>query len=145
LRDLEGPAALKLRRRAADWTCDRHAVKKILIVDDSDTIRQQVRKALGDAGYELIEAADGTEGLARLRANTDCALALCDVNMPGMNGLDMLVHARRDGYPTPVVMLTTEGQPALVQRARAAGAKGWIMKPFKVEMLVAAVNKIVAR
>ena len=76
-------------------------------------------------------AVDGIDGLETLRAVTDLALALCDLNMPRMNGLDMIAEVQRTGPKIPILMLTTEGQPSLIRRAREAGAKGWIVKPFK--------------
>ena len=116
--------------------------KKILIIDDSNTIRQQVRAAL--SSYEVVEAADGVEGLDAIEGHQDLGIVLCDVNMPRMGGLEMveLVSAKGKLGGLPIVMLTTEGQPALVQRAKAAGAKGWIVKPFKPELLLATVRKL---
>ena len=118
-------------------------MKKILVIDDSETIRQQVKQALGATGYEIIEAVDGIDGLEKLRAVADVGLALCDVNMPRMNGLEMIAEVQRTGPKIPILMLTTEGQPSLIRRARESGAKGWIVKPFKPELLVAAVMKLV--
>jgi two-component system chemotaxis response regulator CheY len=118
-------------------------VKKILVIDDSETIRQQVKQALAATGYEIVEAIDGVDGLEKLRERSDLAMALCDVNMPRMNGLDMIAEVQRSGVKIPILMLTTEGQPSLIKRAREAGAKGWIVKPFKPELLVAAVTKLV--
>jgi len=114
----------------------------ILVVDDSDTLRQQVRQTLVGAGYEVVEASDGLDGLEKIKGSKDLSLVLCDINMPRMNGLEMLLELQRGGSRLPVIMLTTEGQPTLIQRARDAGAKGWIVKPFKPELLVAAVVKI---
>ena len=118
-------------------------MKKILVIDDSETIRQQVKQALGATGYEIIEAVDGIDGLEKLRAVADVGLALCDVNMPRMNGLEMIAEVQRTGPKIPILMLTTEGQPSLIRRARESGAKGWIVKPFKPELLVAAVTKLI--
>jgi two-component system chemotaxis response regulator CheY len=118
-------------------------VKKILVIDDSETIRQQVKQALAATGYEIIEAVDGIDGLEKLRAVADLDIALCDVNMPRMNGLDMIAEVQRSGPKIPILMLTTEGQPSLIRRARESGAKGWIVKPFKPELLVAAVTKLI--
>jgi two-component system chemotaxis response regulator CheY len=114
----------------------------ILLIDDSETVRQQVRRTLVGAGYEVIEASDGVDGLEKIRRRTDLFLALCDINMPRMNGLEMLEHLHRDGSTLPVVMLTTEGQPVLIRRAKEAGAKGWIVKPIKPEPLLAAVTRV---
>lgn len=119
--------------------------KKIVVVDDSRTARQQVRITLTGAGYEVIEAVDGNDGLLKIMSNADAALVVCDVNMPNLNGLEMLKALRLEqpGAQMPIIMLTTEAQPALLQQAKQAGAKGWIVKPFKPEMLVAAVRKLV--
>jgi two-component system, chemotaxis family, chemotaxis protein CheY len=120
-------------------------VKKVLVVDDSDTVRKQVRQALAPASYEVVEAVDGLDGLEKIRGSRDLCLVLCDVNMPRMTGLEMIAQLHGEGISTPVIMLTSEGQPSLIRRAREAGAKGWIIKPFKVEMLLAAVNKVTSR
>ena len=119
-------------------------MKRILVVDDSATVRQQVGMTLTQAGYEVTEAGDGVEGLAALEKG-GIAMVICDVNMPRMSGLDMLENIKRDPKLSaiPVVMLTTEGHPSLVERAKKAGAKGWIVKPFKAELMVSAVNKLV--
>jgi two-component system chemotaxis response regulator CheY len=114
----------------------------ILVIDDSDTLRQQVRQTLVSAGYDVVEAMDGVDGLEKIKTLTNVSLVLCDINMPRMNGLEMLLEVQRGGIKIPIIMLTTEGQPALIQRARDAGAKGWIVKPFKPELLITAVVKI---
>ena len=118
--------------------------KQIIVIDDSRTARQQVCATLRDAGYEIIEGVDGRDGLAQIVAHPLAALVVCDLNMPVLNGLEMLtlLRAEHPAITVPVVMLTTEAQPALLQRAKAAGAKGWIVKPFKPEMLLAAVRKL---
>ncbi len=118
----------------------------ILIVDDSPTVRQQVGIALAQAGYQVAEAEDGIEGLNAIRQNERIALVILDVNMPEMNGLEMLEELDRSGRKgePPVLMLTTEGQPSLVKRAKTAGARGWIVKPFKADQLVATVEKLTA-
>ena len=106
--------------------------RRVLIVDDSATIRQQVRVALTQAGFEVVEAVDGQDGVNKIRADATLAAVICDVNMPKKSGLELIEEIRSGGVGStvPIVMLTTEGQPALVQRAKAAGAKGWIVKPF---------------
>lgn len=120
--------------------------KRVLVVDDSATVRQQVGVALKQAGYEMIEAVDGADGLDKLASDGEIAMVICDINMPRMSGLEMIEQvAQNKGIKKiPIVMLTTEGQPALIQRARQAGAKGWIVKPFKPDLLVATVNKLTA-
>ncbi len=117
--------------------------KQIIIIDDSQTVRQEVRLVLVKAGYEIIEAEDGLEGAEAIRENQGASLAICDVNMPGLGGLEMLESLHADGGgAVPVIMLTTEGRPDLIARARANGAKGWMVKPFKPQMLLATVAKI---
>ena len=120
--------------------------KRVLVVDDSATVRQQVGLALQQAGYEIVEAVDGADGLSKLSSDSSISMVICDINMPRMNGLEMIEHIAQSKTikKVPVVMLTTEGQPALIQRARQAGAKGWIVKPFKADLLLAAVNKLTA-
>jgi two-component system chemotaxis response regulator CheY len=118
--------------------------KKILIVDDSKTIRQQVSFTLSKGGFEVVEAEDGALGLSALRANLDVALVISDVNMPNMNGIEMVQEIAKDQTVNkiPVIMLTTEGSTELIQKAKEAGAKGWLVKPFKPEQLLAAVSKL---
>jgi len=117
---------------------------KILIVDDSATVRQQVGLALQQAGFDTVEAVDGVQGLDAIQADVTIAAVICDVNMPRMNGLDMVRAVKAQGRyaDLPIVMLTTEGQPSLIREAREAGAKGWIIKPFKAVQLVAAIQKL---
>jgi len=119
--------------------------KKVIVVDDSRTARQQVRAALTDAGYDILEAVDGLDGLRMIDEHTDASLVLCDVNMPNMSGIEMVETLRRAGKGGNLtfVMLTTEAEPELVRRAKACGAKGWIVKPFKPDLLLAAVRKLV--
>ncbi len=118
---------------------------RIIVIDDSDTVREQVSTVLTGAGYEIVEAGDGVDGAEVIRANAGASLAICDVNMPRLGGVEMLEKLAGAGNLTlPVLMLTTEGRPDLIERARAAGAKGWMVKPFKSTMLLAAVQKLVA-
>jgi two-component system chemotaxis response regulator CheY len=117
--------------------------KRILVVDDSQTIRQQVSTALRQAAFDTAEASDGADGLSAIANAPDTAMIICDVNMPRMNGIEMVEALQKLGSRIPVVMLTTEGQPRLIERARSAGAKGWIVKPFRPDLLVAAVKKVV--
>jgi two-component system chemotaxis response regulator CheY len=118
--------------------------KKVIVIDDSQTVRTQVSVVLTEAGYSVLEAEDGVEGAAAIRGNPDAVLAICDVNMPKQGGLEMLEALRADDASAgiPIVMLTTEGRPDLIERAKASGAKGWIVKPFKPTMLLAVVNKL---
>ena len=119
-------------------------MKTALIVDDSETIRNEVRRALAQAGFAVTEARDGAEGLKAAMGRSDISLIVLDVNMPVMNGLDMLDRLREDpqGAAIPVLLLTTEAQDTLVERAKKAGAKGWLVKPVKPEMLVLAANRL---
>ncbi len=116
--------------------------KKVLVVDDSVTVRQQVRLALAPSGYEIVEAFDGEDGLSKALETADISIAICDVNMPRMDGIEMITKMREAGLTVPIVMLTTEGQPALIRKAKQAGAKGWIVKPFNAKLLVKAVDKL---
>ncbi len=119
--------------------------KKVLIVDDSRTIRQQVNFTLSKGGFAVVEAEDGKDGIEKLKANADVAMIISDVNMPNMNGLEMVEAIAADAAlpKPPIVMLTTEGSGELVERAKKAGAKGWLVKPFKPDQLVAVVQKLV--
>jgi two-component system chemotaxis response regulator CheY len=112
--------------------------KTILVVDDSGTVRQQVSMALKQAGFDTLEAADGQDGLAMISANRNIDMVICDVNMPNMNGLEMVekVKSKPENKTLPILMLTTEGQPAMIKRAKEAGAVGWIVKPFNATQLV---------
>lgn len=124
-------------------------MKKVLIVDDSPSVRQQVRLALEGSGYSVVEAVDGVDGVEQITNDTahDIGMVICDVNMPRMNGLELVETVSRGDRAgsLPIVMLTTEGQPALIKRAKQAGAKGWIVKPFKGNLLVGAVKKLLAK
>jgi len=117
--------------------------KKVLIVDDSGTIRQQVCAVLSGAGFDVIEAGDGVAALEML-GHHQVALAIVDVNMPRLDGLGMLEQMRADPRLTsvPVLMLTTEVQQSMIARARAAGARGWMVKPVHNENLIQAVLKL---
>jgi two-component system chemotaxis response regulator CheY len=116
--------------------------KKILVVDDSPTIRQQVGAALTQAGFQVVEAVDGVDAFGKV--DPAIAMMICDINMPRMNGLELIekLHADTRWASLPVVMLTTEGSPAHIDRAKKAGAKGWIIKPFKPDLLIAAVQRL---
>lgn len=115
----------------------------VMLVDDSAAVRLLARRALSEAGFGIIEACDGVEALEKLQGSDPIAVIFCDVNMPRMNGIELLEElARREGFRPPVVMLTTEGHPQLIKRAKECGAKGWMVKPFKCDQLVAAARKI---
>ena len=119
--------------------------KIILIVDDSSSLRMVVKLALVRAGYDVIEASDGREGLAQLEKAGKVNLIVSDVNMPNMDGITFVTQVKQ--HPrhkfTPVIMLTTEGQDAKKEQGRAAGAKAWIVKPFNPPQLLDAVSKLI--
>jgi len=116
--------------------------KTILVVDDSSTVRQQVAMALKQAGFAIMEAADGLKGLAAIEANPNIDMVVCDVNMPNLNGLEMLERVKSKGHKLPILMLTTEGQPSMIKRAKQAGAVGWIVKPFDANQLIQAAKHL---
>jgi two-component system, chemotaxis family, chemotaxis protein CheY len=117
---------------------------KILLVDDSMTVRQQVGMALTQAGFATLEAGDGLEALDQLAKNPDVKMIVCDVNMPRMSGLEFLAAMKQAGKmgKPPVVMLTTEGKADVIEKAKALGVRGWVVKPFKADQLVAAAKKL---
>lgn len=118
--------------------------KLVLVVDDSAAVRQQVGMALGQAGFEVLEASDGKEGISAVANNAKIAMVISDVNMPNMNGLEMVAELKKNpsNSSLPIIMLTTEGQPTLIRQAKQAGAIGWIVKPFNAAQLVATVQKL---
>jgi two-component system chemotaxis response regulator CheY len=117
--------------------------RTILVVDDSRTIRQQTRVLLESHGFKVIEAGNGLEGLEEAKkVNVD--LIIVDVNMPAMNGLEMIGHVRQlNGYAkTPIFVLTTEASGEIVRRGKAVGATAWVVKPFKAEVLIPAIRSV---
>ena len=119
-------------------------MRKVLIVDDSETIRLEVRRTLSAGGFQVLEARDGVDGLRVATAHPDLSLLILDVNMPVMNGLEMLERLRQDATIAgiPVLLMTTEAEASLIARAKAAGAKGWLVKPMGGEMLLKAVERL---
>jgi two-component system, chemotaxis family, chemotaxis protein CheY len=118
--------------------------KVILCVDDSASIRQMVKLTLTGAGYQVVQAVDGADGLAKAREST-VNLVVTDLNMPIMNGLGLIRELRKlAAYKgVPIIFLTTESDPGMKQEAKAAGATGWITKPFQQEQLVSVVRKVI--
>jgi len=118
--------------------------KKVLIVDDSQAVRQSVIDVLVPAGFEVVEAEDGLDGEEKISSLADLDLVICDMNMPRMGGLEMLTRVKADAKNERllVLMMTTEGRPELVQQAKRLGARGWLVKPVKSDMLLVAVRKV---
>ncbi|MBI1398321.1 MAG: response regulator [Betaproteobacteria bacterium] len=118
--------------------------KTIMVVDDSASLRQMVGIALRGAGYDVIEGSDGRDALGKLDGRK-VHLIVSDVNMPNMDGIAFVKAVKaHPGYKfTPVVMLTTENQEARMLEGRNAGAKAWIVKPFKPPELLDAVSRLV--
>ena len=118
--------------------------KTILTVDDSASIRQMVAFTLKGAGYNVVEAVDGEEGLAKAKAGA-ASLVLTDQNMPKMDGLTLIKNLR--GLPAyksvPILMLTTESGDAMKAQGKAAGATGWLVKPFDPPKLLEVVKKVI--
>ncbi len=118
--------------------------KTILVVDDSASLRQVVNLTLQSAGYDVIEACDGRDALAKLDGKK-VHLIISDVNMPNMDGISLLKQVKQ--HPsyrfTPIIMLTTEAGENKKQEGQAAGAKAWVVKPFQPQQMLAAVSKLV--
>ena len=119
--------------------------KTVLTIDDSRTMRDMLLMALEDAGYTVIQAVDGVDGLETLAAE-GADVVITDINMPRLDGFGVIegVRANPDHRATPILVLTTESDAAKKERARAAGATGWIVKPFNPVKLVEAVRRVAA-
>lgn len=118
--------------------------KTILVVDDSASIRQIVGIALKSAGYSIVEAVDGKDALTKLNGQK-INLVISDVNMPNMDGITFVTEMKKQAnYKfTPVIMLTTEGSEEKKKAGQAAGAKAWVVKPFKPEQMLQAVAMLI--
>jgi len=118
--------------------------KTILAVDDSASIRQMVSFTLKSAGYEVVEAVDGQDGLDKAKSR-GVNLVLTDQNMPRMDGLTLIrnLRAMPQYASTPILMLTTESSDAMKSQGRAAGATGWLVKPFDPLKLIEVVRKVI--
>jgi two-component system chemotaxis response regulator CheY len=118
--------------------------KTILAVDDSSSLRQMVAFSLKAAGYQVVEAVDGQDGLEKAKQQT-VDLVLTDQNMPKMDGLSLIKALR--GLPAyqkvPILMLTTESSDEMKSKGRAAGANGWLVKPFDPQRLIEVVKKVI--
>ncbi|WP_232223086.1 response regulator [Desulfosarcina sp. BuS5] len=117
--------------------------KIIMTADDSASIRQMVSFTLKDAGYEVVEAVDGKDALNKLNG-AKVNMLITDLNMPNMDGISLIkqVRAEPEFKFIPIIMLTTESQAEKKQEGKAAGATGWIVKPFKPEQLIAVIKKV---
>ena len=121
--------------------------KTILTVDDSRTMRDMLAMALGDAGFTVVQAVDGEDGLTMLSAHsTEIDVIITDINMPKLDGFGFIEGVRSDQRhrSTPILVLTTESDGSKKDRARQAGATGWIVKPFNPEKLVDAIRRVAA-
>jgi Response regulator containing CheY-like receiver, AAA-type ATPase, and DNA-binding domains len=116
---------------------------KVLIVDDSASMRQQLKFTLQkNADFDVLEAEDGRDALDKVNANADIKVIISDVNMPEMNGIEFLEAMHEKGLSIPTVMLTTTGEVSLITRAKAAGAKGWMVKPFDPQKIVKVIRTL---
>ncbi len=117
--------------------------KRILAIDDSRTIRSLLTQTLQKAGFEVSTAVDGVDGIEKFQ-HEDADLVITDVNMPNKDGFDVIADIRGGtrNRTVPVLVLTTESGAALKERARQAGATGWIVKPFDDEALVAVIHRL---
>ncbi len=118
--------------------------KTVLIIDDSSSLRGLVKLSLTRAGYQVIEACDGRDGLAQVDKAAKIHIIVCDVNMPHMDGISFVQNLKQHAKHKfiPVIMLTTEGDTVKMQQAKAAGARAWVMKPFNPPELLDAIAKL---
>ena len=119
--------------------------KTILTVDDSRTMRDMLHLALTEAGFRVVQAVDGVDGLEALDA-AQADIIITDINMPRLDGFGFIEGVRKNDKhrATPILVLTTESDAAKKQRARDAGATGWIVKPFNPEKLIDAIRRVTA-
>ena len=117
---------------------------QILVVDDSATVRNEVTDFLKKSGLDVITAVDGRDGLVKMKGDPGVKLIVSDVNMPNMDGLTMAEKIRSElgNANVNIVMLTTENSPIMKERGKAAGIKGWIVKPFKGDAVLATFKKL---
>ncbi len=120
---------------------------KILIVDDSDTLRIQLREALESAGHNVIEGVDGADGLRQASENRDINMIITDFNMPQMDGVTMAGKIREipELSKVPMLMLTTEATPDIKAAGKAAGILAWIVKPLVPSKVLPAIEKVLSR
>ncbi len=118
----------------------------ILTVDDSASMRQMIKMTLSGAGYNVIEAADGAQGLAAARGAL-VSMVLTDLNMPVMDGVTLVRELRKlpNLAGVPIILVTTESDAEKKAEAKAAGATGWITKPFQPEQLLSLAKKVLGQ
>jgi two-component system, chemotaxis family, chemotaxis protein CheY len=118
---------------------------QILVVDDSAAIRNEVTAFLKSNGFSVEMAVDGKDGLVKLQGDREIKLVISDVNMPNMDGLTMAEKIRSElgNQTVHIIMLTTENDPNMKNRGKAAGVKGWIVKPFNGANALGAIQKLV--
>ncbi|HQV10767.1 MAG TPA: response regulator [Nitrospira sp.] len=118
--------------------------KTVLVVDDSLTMRQMVAFTLTSAGYQVVEAGNGKEAVGKVNGGAKPDLVVTDLNMPEMDGITLIKEIRK--MPalkfTPILMLTTEASDDKKKAGQAAGATGWIVKPFNPEQMMAVIKKV---
>ncbi len=119
---------------------------QILVVDDSGTVRNEVSDFLKANGLTVTPAVDGKDGLDKLKSDPGIKLVISDVNMPNMDGITMSekIRSELNNNAVNIIILTTENNPAMKERGKAAGIKGWIVKPFNGEAVISTLKKLVA-
>jgi two-component system chemotaxis response regulator CheY len=117
---------------------------EILVVDDSSLVRDEVAAFLTRSGLDVVTAVDGKDGLSKIQGDSNIKLVISDVNMPNMDGLTMVEKIRGElgKKQINIIMLTTESNPSMKERGKAAGINGWIVKPFKGEAVLESIKKL---
>ena len=122
-------------------------MKYILIIDDSVTIRSTIKLVIKDLNYGIAESENGHEALQKIneikKSENDIALCIVDINMPIMDGITFISEFRKIDKFTPIIMLTTESQTNLIEKAKKLGASGWIIKPFKPNKLIETIKRVI--
>jgi len=136
---VQGLIGLVLKRGESEMA------KSILIVDDAISMRGLLSMTLNNLGYNVVEANDGEDAMIKLSSSNKIDLIITDLNMPKMDGIELIKKLKLDPRYKfiPVIMLTTEGQESKKEEGRAAGAKAWVVKPFKPDVLHGVVKKII--
>lgn len=118
--------------------------KIIMTVDDSVSVRQMVSFTLKREGFDIVEAIDGVDAMKKLNEDNPVHMMITDLNMPNMDGIELIKNVRSNPKYKfmPIIMLTTESQDERKQEGKAAGATGWIVKPFKPEQLLGVIKKV---